>query len=118
MEHKLKTGDLIVVSFQNALIKGIYIRINPESLHYRAVPYWLTYSDVSADSSNFAKKRIKDLESGKVKLGRIDYIISDVKNRVLPISEDVLSPLEARYIKLYRSNLNNEYKNNRSGHTL
>ena len=116
MEHKLKTGDLIAVSFQNALIKGIYIRINPESLHYRAIPYWAHYP--SADRNNFAEKRIKDLESGKAKLGKIDYIISDVMNRVLPISEDILNPLEARYVKLYRSNLNNEYKNNRSRHTL
>ena len=116
MEHKLKTGDLIAVSFQNALIKGIYIRINPESLHYRAIPYWLNFP--SAKSGNLAEQRLAELESGKAKLGKIDYIISDVMNRVLPISEDILNPLEARYVKLYRSNLNNEYKNNRSRHTL
>ena len=52
MEHKLKTGDLIAVSFQNALIKGIYIRINPESLHYRAIPYWLNFPSAASGKQN------------------------------------------------------------------
>lgn len=107
---ELKQGDLIAVSYYGSFSKGMFMSANQESVKFRSLP-WVS-------NSKHVEDRLTSLEEGTVKLGQIDFIRSHLNYRVLPISEDILTPIEKRYLKFYRTYLNNEYKNNRSGHTL
>ena len=106
---ELKQGDLVAISHYNSFAKGMLMSANQDSVKYRALPwaetdYWID--------------RIINREEGNTKPFPASFIRSYTRGRVIPISEDLLTPIEKRYLKFYRTYLNNEYKNNRSGYTL
>jgi hypothetical protein len=113
---ELKQGDLIAVSYYGSFSKGMFMSANQESVKFRSLP-WVSNSK-HEERIYALEDRLTSLEEGTVKLGQIDFIRSYLNYRVLPISEDILTPIEKRYLKFYRTYLNNEYKNNRSGYTL
>ena len=61
--------------------------------------------------------RIEKLEAGEASLGQVSYINTGANSRIIPISESLLTELQARYLKFYRSKLNlHEYQDNRPGY--
>lgn len=110
---KLKPGDLVAIAHQNSFTFGVFLEFTPHNgAHYRVLPY-------HKQSGVWTTNRIEKLEAGEVQLGQISYINSGADLRILPISESLLTELQARYLKFYRSKLNlHEYQDNRPGYSL
>ena len=107
--EKLKQGDLVAICHYNSFSKGMFMSANQESVKFRSLPW---------SEADYWVNRITDLEEGNTQLYAVSFIRSRLHGRILPISEDILTPLEKRYLKFYRTYLNNEYKNDRSKYTL
>lgn len=103
----LKCGDLVGIAHHNSFSLGMFIKITRNNgAHYRLLPY---YNQTGEHTIN----RIEKLEAGEVSLYRVDYINSWANTRILPISESLLTEMQARYLKFYRSKLNlHEYQDN------
>jgi len=109
----IKPGDLVAIAHQNSFTFGMFIKFTSQNgAHYRWLPF-------PKQSGEWTAIRMEKLEAGEVQPGQIDYINSGADARILPISESLLTELQARYLKFYRSKLNlNEYQDNRPGYSL
>ena len=112
--NNIKLGDLVAIAHQNSFEFGMFLKFTPDNgAHYR----WLPYPNQAY--SKWATVRIEKLEAGETSLGRAAYINTRADSRILPISENLLTELQARYFKFYRSKLNlHEYQDNRPGYSL
>lgn len=109
----LKPGDLVAIAHQNCFTVGMFIRItSTNGAHYRWLPY-------PKQNGKWDIARIEKLEAGETSPGQVSYINTGADLRILPISESLLTELQARYLKFYRSKLNlHEYQDNRPGYSL
>ena len=109
----LKPGDLVAVAYQNSFQFGMFLEFTSNNgAHYRWLPYF-------NQAGKWNTVRIENLEAGETSLGQVDYINTGADSRIIPISENLLTELQARYLKFYRSKLNlHEYQDNRPGYSL
>lgn len=111
MNLKLKPGDLVAVAFGHEFALAVLVKIiNTEAAHIRHIP---------CGSSSYLVERLEKLEKGEVPMPSINFIQSNAQYRLIPVAEDMLTDLQKRYFKFYRSKIVvNEYKNNRSKYSL
>ena len=109
----IKLGDLVAIAHQNSFVLGMFLEFTPNNgAYYRWLPY-------HTQSGGWATTRIEKLEAGETQLRQVDYINTGADLRIIPINESLLTELQARYLKFYRSKLNlHEYQDNRPGYSL
>ena len=109
----IKLGDLVAIAHQNSFVLGMFLEFTPNNgAYYRWLPHYNQMGEWTITT-------IEKLEAGKIPLGSVAYINTGADLRIIPINESLLTELQARYFKFYRSKLNlHEYQNNRPGYSL